>query len=111
MNQIFSFKKEMKQPILDGIKYFTTREETPFRLKCDVGDTMYHFTGIRTEDAEKFAEAIVVKRWRWSIKFPKECPVGISWDEFSIAEGFDDFEGLKGFFLKKLITYQFELIE
>ena len=111
MNQIFGFKKEMKQPILDEIKNFTTREETPYRLKCGVGDLMYLYTGIRTKDAEKFGEAVVIKRWRWSIQFPKQCPVGLSWEDFSIAEGFKDFEGLKQFFLKKLITYQFELKE
>lgn len=111
MNQIFGFKKEMKQPILDRIKYFTTREETPYRLKCNIGDTMYLYTGIRTEEAEKFGESIVIKRWRWAIYFPNQCPIGISWQEFSIAEGFNNFEELKQFFLKKLITYQFELMD
>lgn len=109
MNQLVGFMVEMEEPILRGIKYYTTREETEYRLKLDVGDTMYMYVGIRTPQARKFAEAIVVNRWQWSILLPKTCPIGITWEIFSKTEGFNNINELKDFFIRKLITYQFKL--
>ena len=110
MNQLFGFKPQFKEKILNGSKRFTTREETPFRLKCNVGDIMHLATGVRTKEYDHFADARVVNRWQWRIQFPKDCPVGLEWNDFAIGEGFEDLEGLEDWFLKKLITWEFEVI-
>jgi hypothetical protein len=72
---------------------------------------MYCVTGIRTKEYDRFADARCVGRWRWSIQFPKGCPVDVDWEDFAIAEGFPDLQGLKEWFCKRLITYKFEVIE
>jgi hypothetical protein len=110
MNQQFGFKPQFKEKILNGTKRYTTREATDYRLKCNIGDLMYCATGVRTKEYDKFATAKVVNRWRWEIQFPDKCPVGIDWDEFAIAEGFEDYNGLAGWFCKRLITWEFEVL-
>ncbi|HEC92898.1 MAG TPA: hypothetical protein ENI51_07920 [Candidatus Atribacteria bacterium] len=124
MNQIFNFMEFLKPLILNGTKTMTTRLETPFRLKCNVGDKMYLYTGLRTKNAEKFGEGKVINRWRWNQRIlfnavmiieNKMSPVGVTWNEFSRKEGFNDISELITYFcnkrykFKNLITYEFEL--
>ena len=112
MNQIFGFKPQFKQLILDGVKTHTTREDTPFRRKCKVGDIMYMYTGVRTDKMNKFAEAKVVNIYVWKTEFPELCPIfPQDWDQFVWREGFNNLEELKDWFCKKLITYHFKVIK
>jgi hypothetical protein len=119
--------------VMNGKKYMTTRLESEYRLKLDVGDTMYIYSGIRTKNAKKHGEAVVVKRWRWNqiaihriswATYVGSCPIGdidslsfLTWEEFSKVEGFNNLEELITFFNQKrylnkdLITYQFEVIK
>lgn len=118
--------KEMIPLVMNGKKYMTTRLETNFRLKLDIGDTIYIYSGIRTKEAKKHGEAIIVDRWRWNQSIFNQafhdfmdtsCPIGIGWEEFSKIEGFEfildftEFFEKKRYRDKKLITYQFELVK
>lgn len=122
MNQIVSFMKEMIPLVMNGTKNLTTRIETPFRLKLDIEDKMYIYSGIITKNAKKHGEAIIVNRWYWNqarlLIVGSNCPIsGFSWLGFALCEGFKKPIELKQWFSKKsyenknLITYQFELIK
>lgn len=122
MNQIVSFKSFLIGLVMDRTKYWTTRIETPFRRKLKVGDIMYIYTGIRTKDAKKWGEAIIVRRFRhfqkWLIdRYEKlQSPIpGVLLHDFIIAEGFTNKEEYINYFTqkqyknKRLLSYQFEL--
>ena len=133
MNQIVGFKDFLIDQILNGVKYYTTRPETQFRLKLDVGDTMYIFSGNRTAKMKKHGEAIVKNRWRWNQSTIRSAyffmnqfdlkienylsPIGVKWSEFAKGEGFRSILELLQWFNQKkylsqpLITYQFELLK
>ena len=127
MNQIVSFMLGMIPLVMNGKKYMTTRLETDFRLKLNIGDKMYIYSGIRTKDAVKHGEAIVIDRWRWNQSIFTErkifitendfSPTFLKWSEFTKVEGFNNLNELIEFFNQKryrdknLITYQFEVIE
>ena len=54
IKMILSFKKQFKQPIVDGTKIHTIREDTPNRWKA--GDKIHFATGVRTKNYECFKE-------------------------------------------------------
>jgi len=124
MNQIFNFMGFLAPLILEGRKIKTTRLLTEFRLKCDVGDLMYLYTGLRTKHARKLGDALVVGRWIWNqaeiyngkrILEDKPSPTGVSWSQFAYEEGFNNVGELVAFFNQKryrdkdLITYEYRL--
>ena len=132
MNQIVGFKDFLIPKIMNGTKFYTTRIETPFRLKLDLKDTMYIFSGIRTKNAKKHADAIIKNRWRWNQYEIKKIysvnefvlriensvsPIGVKWSEFGKGEGFNSVVEFVQWFnqeeylSKPLITWQFELID
>ena len=122
MNQIISFKPFLIDKVLDGTKDLTTRIETDYRLKLDVGDTIYIYTGIRTKNAKKYAEAVITNREIWNQEILKRfmvdlisAPICKNWQEFRTREGFETLQELIDYFQQKeytdknLITYEFKL--
>lgn len=83
-------------------KYLTTREESEFRLKCDVGDLMYFWINHRQPSQKKVGVGQVIKRARWNFDQVPEYVDNkrkhtfifkeLTWNQFLIMEGFDDFD-------------------
>lgn len=99
MNQNFSFMEKMVPFIISGRKVLTNRSATEFRGKCNVGDKMYVFTGMRTANCKRIGTGIVVERVFWKYEdvpvvqlFNKESPIkGLSWARFSYRDGFESY--------------------
>jgi hypothetical protein len=110
--------------ILSGEKIITNRVLTPFREKCNAGDLMYMFEGLRTKDCFKFAIAKVISTVKWnSNDIPKECEaeLGVSispllylkWTTFMRMDGFEKYDDFQAYFQGKgmLKCFQFEIIQ
>ena len=108
INQNFSFMEKMVPLILSGRKIITNRSATEFRGKCNVGDTMYIFTGMRTANCKRIGTAKVIKRVFWKFEdvpilqlFNKESPIkGLPWSRFSYRDGFESYPDFVLYFQK-----------
>jgi len=125
MKQIMSFKGFLIELVMNEIKIYTTRLETPYRLKLNVGDIIYIYTGIRTKSAKKWGEAIIIGRWRYNQQYlVKQYRKGLSpivdigalnLVDFMKKEGFSERKEYLDYFTQKeyvdqdLITYKFKL--
>ena len=106
MNQNFSFMEKMVPLIISGRKIITNRTASEFRDKCDVGDTMYVFTGMRTPNCKRIGTAKVVERVFWRFKDiasvwerNESSPLKeMSWRHFVWCDGFDFFVEFKEYF-------------
>jgi len=106
MNQNFSFMEKMVPLIISGRKVLTNRSATEFRGKCNVGDKMYVFTGMRTANCKRIGTATVIERVFWKFEqvpivqlFSKRSPIkGLPWSRFSYRDGFDSFIDFKEYF-------------
>jgi hypothetical protein len=116
--------KELVPKLKNGTKTRTCRACTEYRLKCEKGDIMHIFTGLRTKKARKIFDAVLIQRFIWSnydipetkekaketyvvqhfehLKDPQ--PVYIqgkkeNWLEFAYRDGFENYEDFKEYFL------------
>jgi hypothetical protein len=128
MNQNFPLM-EFLETKLFRIKNLTTREESEFRLKCNVGDLMYFHVNARTKNSRKVGIGLVINRSTWNIdQLPVEFPKpnsktfifpALTWKQFVLMEGFDDQDDFNANYQKmysyfkdrnkeRWITYWFE---
>lgn len=127
MNQNFNFMEKLVPKILDKVKILTNRTATPFRAKCNVGDIMHCFTGLRTKNCQKIGDAKVIKRAKWNFESvplynyytnSRVSPIKeITWGYFAKLDGFDTWQDFVDyFFFHKqrdlgFYCYLFEIIE
>lgn len=113
--------------ILNGSKDHTNRQLTEFRDKCDINDLMYIWQNWRTPNCLKVAIAKVFFTAKWDIsQAPRSESVAkkinspipnLSWYEFAIRDGFNNYEDFLHYFsnrkdkAEKFKCYQFYLIE
>ncbi len=124
--QNFGFMKEMIPRILDGGKRLTNRVASDFRWKLDKGGIMHCFTGLRTKNCVKVADAEVKRRAFWHPDWiPDRCGIKdhtpmfptLTWEQFARMDGFDDFKDFNVYFQHKrykekgILCYAFALTE
>lgn len=107
VNQNFSFMEKFVPMLMSGRKILTNRSATEFRGKCEVGDTMYIFTGIRTANCRRIGTGTVIERVFWKfnenimLKYYSESPIrGMYWKYFSWVDGFDYYDNFVVYFKK-----------
>lgn len=106
MNQNFSFMEKFVPMIMSGRKIITNRTASEFRSKCDVGDTMYIFTGMRTANCKRIGTAKIIERVFWKFedipsiygRFDKSPLYAMSWLSFYYKDGFDSFISFRNYF-------------
>lgn len=106
MNQNFSFMEKMVPFIISGRKVLTNRSATEFRGKCNVGDKMYIFTGMRTANCKRIGTGNVIERVFWKYEdmvsiWNRHDPSPLkemSWGHFVWTDGFDLFMEFKDYF-------------
>ena len=106
MNQNFSFMEKMVPLIISGRKIITNRTASEFRGKCNVGDTMYIFTGMQTDHCKRIGTAKVIERVFWKYRqipkiynYHEKSPLGgLTWRAFSYRDGFNYYANFKEYF-------------
>jgi len=110
--------------ILSKQKWITNRAWSEFRSKCIIGDIMHCFTGLRTKNAQKICDAKVVEIEYWenhlipefNKKYVRSPLSQYAWAEFSLIDGFDNYNDFVKYFKQKLynhgiLCYNFRIIE
>ncbi len=108
MNQNFSFMEKFVPMIMSGRKIITNRTASEFRSKCDVGDLMYIFTGMRTDHCKRIGTAKVIERVFWKFEqvpeifnYHNKSPIeSQTWHSFSWRDGFNYYSNFKDYFRK-----------
>ena len=108
INQNFSFMRQFRESLLNGIKTRTNRAFSEFRNKCGPGYIMHIFIGMRTENCEKLFDSMVQDKITWNIdnapKTEKEARTTISplqnenWYDFAIKDGFTEYKDFLDYF-------------
>ena len=102
---ILSFKKRFVQPILEGVKIHTIREDKHDRWKS--GMKIHFATGVRTKNYKQFAEKVCLGVQEIYIEFNAagalvmiDGNVTSAYEKYNLAlnDGFNDFGELKMFF-------------
>jgi len=110
MNQIMGFMKEIADKVFKT-KHLTNRKATEHRLKLQVGDTIYCYTGLRTCKTRFLGDARVTGLTRWNtdalpdpgaidLAGPSVVP-SITWDNFIKRDGFDTYDDLHAYFTSR----------
>lgn len=112
--------------ILFTTKRITNRVATDFRKKLDKGGIMHCFTKLRTKNARRLGDAIVIETSLWkpseipSIREIKDIKSPIkrfNWYQFITLDGFESFDNFKSYFTKgnksskEFIAYYFRKLK
>lgn len=117
--------KENGPKILAGTKTITNRIASDFRMLCRPGDIMHLFTGMRTKNCVKLADAVVLRRSFWHGTYiPCKDNIGdytpiftnMTWRKFIELDGFDNYNDFAVFFTRKqyeggIYSYEFKLLD
>lgn len=107
-----NFKPQFVDRILSGHKYTTIRKQRKHPIK--VGDALYLYTGLRTKDCQKLADAVCVKTTQIKLihrgsrgifcSYPTDESRGyytpIGYEDLYKSEGFDSSKDMEAFFAR-----------
>ena len=124
MNQNFNFMPKLA-PMLFKRKILTNRAKTKYREKCNVGDIIHCFTGLRTKNCKKLGDGIVKKKVHWNcLEIPLEgdnyelSPLAkYTWKEFAYVDGFINYIEFWNYFMNhptkswEFICFEFEEVK
>lgn len=107
---LLNFKKQFVPSIENGTKRQTVRAKRKKPIK--VGDTLYLYTGLRTKQTKRIANAICTELWEIRINNASivlcqeseterfmELLTGKQLDDMAILDGFKDWQDMKQFWV------------
>lgn len=124
MNQNFNFMSKLA-PMLFKRKSITNRALISYREKCDVGDIMHCFTGLRTKNCRKIGDGLVKRKIHWniymipleSLNYQRSPLLEYTWKEFVYIDGFDNYIEFWNYFMnhptksKEFICFEFKEVK